>query len=293
MRNQEFIASYWTLAGNVVPLGKPEQEASRIELNERLKVAAEEGYSGIGLISSDLNKIRENLSLSEIKAMFEDYGMRYLELEFLVGWLADGDELLQSERVFSGMLEVADQLNVRHIKVGPDMNAKDWPLERMVDRFSRLCERAKSVGTTISLEMMPWSNLKDLESTLSVITTADCQNGGLLLDIWHVARGAVPYSKIPKIPKNIVNYVELNDADKITKGSLLEDTLNNRKFCGEGELDVPEFLRAVLKQGYEGPFGIEIISSTQRLRPFQEVASDAINTAKSEMSKITADISKI
>ena len=85
MRNQEFIASYWTLAGNVVPLGKPEQEASRIELNERLKVAAEEGYSGIGLISSDLNKIRENLSLSEIKAMFEDYGMRYLELEFLIG----------------------------------------------------------------------------------------------------------------------------------------------------------------------------------------------------------------
>jgi len=45
----EFIASYWTLAGNVVPLGPPEQEASPHDFRERVEVAARLGYCGVGV----------------------------------------------------------------------------------------------------------------------------------------------------------------------------------------------------------------------------------------------------
>ena len=55
----KYIASYWTLAGKVVPLGNPEQEASGVGFQDRLEVAAKAGYSGVGLISSDLIKIRK------------------------------------------------------------------------------------------------------------------------------------------------------------------------------------------------------------------------------------------
>ena len=60
MQAFKYIASYWTLAGNVVPLGNPEQEASDVGFQDRLEVAAKAGYSGVGLISSDLIKIRKN-----------------------------------------------------------------------------------------------------------------------------------------------------------------------------------------------------------------------------------------
>jgi sugar phosphate isomerase/epimerase len=51
-------------------------------------------------------------------------------------------------------------------------------------------------------------------------------------------------------------------------------------------LDVPAFLRAVRDQGYDGPFGIEIISEIERRRPFADVAADAIRTARNEFAKM-------
>jgi sugar phosphate isomerase/epimerase len=83
-----------------------------------------------------------------------------------------------------------------------------------------------------------------------------------------------------------VHYVEIDDADAEIRGTLLEDTLNHRRFCGQGALDVPAFLRAVRAQGYEGPFGIEIISEIERCRPFADVAADAIRTTRNEFAKI-------
>ncbi len=286
MSSPEFIASYWTLAGDVVPLGPPDQEASSHDLRDRLAVAAKAGYAGIGLMRSDLLSIRKRYDFATIRSMLADHGMKYLELEFLVGWIADGDELAESEVVFSDMLEAAAQLDIRHLKVGPDMNATEWPIERMAERFAGLCDRAAAVGTSVSLELMPWSNITDIETAVAVATGAGRDNGGLLLDIWHLARGGVSYDDIANIPRGLVNYVEIDDADSEIRGTLLEDTLNHRKFCGDGDLDVPRFLDALAAHGYDGPFGIEIISEQQRSRPFADVANDAIRTAKREFGNM-------
>ena len=285
MEVPKFIASYWTLAGDVVPLGTSDQEASSHSLAERVEVAAKAGYSGIGLMRSDLLKILQKHSYSEIKSILIDYEMRYLELEFLVGWMGDGAERDESELVLCDMLTAADRLGVRHLKVGPDMSAKDWPMDLMIERFSGLCERAKQVGTSISLELMPWSNIRDLRTAMSVVSGAGYENGGLLLDIWHIARGGIEYSEISDIPAGLVNYVEINDADKNVQGTLLEDTLNNRKFCGEGQLDIPGFFAALNLHGYKGPIGIEILSKVQRKRAFADVAHDAIRCASREFHK--------
>lgn len=286
MSAPEFIASYWTLAGNVVPLGPPAQEASPHDLRERLDVAAKAAYSGIGLMHSDLMNIRRNYDFPTIRSMLDEHEMKYLEIEFLVGWIADGEELEQSEIVLGDMLEAAEHLNVRHLKIGPDMNATTWPIERMVERFAGLCDRAAVAGTSIAIELMPWSNVTDLETAIAIVGGAGRTNGGLLLDIWHIARGGIPYSAVADIPAGLVHYVELNDADTQVRGTLLEDTLNHRKFCGDGDLEVSDFLDALAVQGYDGPFGIEILSEQQRARPFADVAHDAITTAKREFGKM-------
>lgn len=72
---------------------------------------------------------------------------------------------------------------------------------------------------------------------------------------------------------------------------MLEDTLNYRKFCGDGDFDVPRFLDALAAYGYNGPFGIEIISEQQRTRPFADVANDAIRTAKREFGNMNTAFS--
>ena len=91
------------------------------------------------------------------------------------------------------------------------------------------------------------------------------------------------------MPAGLIRYVEINDADREMCGTLIEDTLDHRKFCGDGDLDVVAFLRALAVQGYDGPYGIEILSAEQRLRPYAEVAAEAISTARREFVKLRAD----
>jgi hypothetical protein len=64
-----------------------------------------------------------------------------LELEFLVGWMADGDELAAAEAAFNELLTAAAELGACHIKVGPDMQAKAWPMAHMCERFAGLVLR--------------------------------------------------------------------------------------------------------------------------------------------------------
>lgn len=286
MSATEFIASYWTLAGQVTPLGPPPEEASKIDFLDRASAAARLGYSGLGLMHSDLMNIQRRHSLTEMRAILADHQLKHLEIEFLVGWMADGEELAQMERTFADMLKAAHTLDVRHFKIGPDMNAIEWPLERMVERFAMLCERARAVDVAIALEPMPWSNLAKLPPAIDVVAGAGQANGGLLLDIWHIARGGIPYADIAALPGELINYVELNDADHEIRGTLLEDTLNHRKHCGEGDLDVAAFITAVRGAGYAGPYGIEILSAVERKRPYGDVAADAISTTKAILAGI-------
>lgn len=284
LSNPEFIATYWTHAGKVVPLGAPEEEASPHDFRARVEAASAAGYRGIGLMHSDLVNIRRHYSFAEMKSLLDDNGLTYIEFEFVVGWLEDGAGLATCNAVFSDLLEAAAALNARHIKVGPDMEGRPWPLAHMIERFTGLCERAREFSTGIVLEIMPWSNLRTVPDAVAVVDGASCANGGLLIDIWHIARGGIAYADVAVIPAGLIHHVEVSDAESTVVGTLLEDTINRRVHCGLGVFDVSAFVAAIKQQGYVGPIGIEIISAVERERPFTEVLKDAITHAAKQFA---------
>ena len=104
----------------------------------------------------------------------------------------------------------------------------------------------------------------------------------MLIDIWRVARGGIPYADVAAIPKGLIHHVELSDAAEKIVDTLLEDTLENRLHCGGGDFDVPAFIQALDQKGYTGPVGIEIILAVERERPFEDVLIDAIECASSQ-----------
>jgi sugar phosphate isomerase/epimerase len=135
-----------------------------------------------------------------------------------------------------------------------------------------LCDQAKNAGTNVVLEILPWSNIPDIATGIEVVSGADKSNGGLLVDIWHMARGGIPYDEVASLPRRFLGQVELSDAAPKAIGPLIEDTVNHRRLCGEGSFDVPSFLRSIKATGYAGPFGRDIISDEQRNRPLKEAA---------------------
>lgn len=199
----ELLASYWTIAGNTEPLSA-DNEVSPFDFQSRVEAAARFGFKGIGLIHADLMAVRQRLGLNEMKLILDDNGIKHLELEILGDWFADGEKKAKSDLIKNDLLEAAGQLGARHIKVSGDHENGDWPLDRLISRFVDLCQDAADHGTRVALEIMPWTNVRTVDTGLSIVDGANVSNGGLLLDIWHFARGHIEYHKITEIPQRYI-----------------------------------------------------------------------------------------
>ena len=67
---------------------------------------------------------------------------------------------------------------------------------------------------------------------------------GLVVDYWHVFRAGTTLDELSSsLDADQIFGVELNDADAEVRGSLFEDTRDNRRLCGQGDQDVTGFIR--------------------------------------------------
>ncbi len=284
-RTIELIASYWTVAGDVYPMGP--NEISPFPFVKRVEVAARAGYRGLGLLHADLMAVANRLGLSEMRRILEANGMQHIELEFLSDWYAQGLARAKSDAVRRDLLEAAEALSARCIKIAPGIGETSLDnlalqMPRMIESFAALAREAASYGTSIALEIMPFSNIRTVSAALELVSTDPQPNGGLYLDIWHIARGGIDYAEVARIPQHWIKAVELDDADTDVVGTLWDDTRFHRRLCGKGALDIPAFLKAIDETGYRGPYAVEIISQEHRRLPLEEEAKRSFETTRAE-----------
>jgi sugar phosphate isomerase/epimerase len=223
--------------------------------------------------------VADRMGFPEMRRILAGNGVKYVEVEILTDWYAEGDRRSHSDKVRADLLRAAEWLRADHIKVCGDIVQGDWSLPRLVESFRALCADAEVAGTRIALELMPFTNIKTIEQALDIVRGAGAKNGGLMFDIWHISRGQIPFEKMKTCPKELLFWVEIDDGDAKPVGSLFEDTIHRRQLCGEGAFGVPAFLHAIKGTGYEGPYGVEIVSELHRRRSLVEAATRAYNTA--------------
>lgn len=277
MNKPDLLAAYWTLAGNVYP-GAP-TEISPFTLQQRVEAASKAGWKGIGLVLSDLQATLEQNSLATIRQLFKDNDIKYFELEILLDWYLTGDARKVSDYERSKMIELGGELGMCNLKIGakPFENSPN-SLDNMADEFSKLCKEVAQVNANVALEIMPFSRLATLEDGLKVVDTGDA-NGGLCLDIWHLARGNIDFEKISMVQSHLIKSVELNDAAEEVQGDLFNDSTHHRKLCGQGAYNIPLFLEEIKKAGFNQPYyGVELISQDHRVLPLDEMAKRAYET---------------
>lgn len=279
MKNVDLVGSYWTLAGAVHP--HSETEYSPFDFEDRVVAAAKAGFKGIGLKEVDLEHILERRTLKEMKRILDDNGMRHVELEFLTDWFLDGEKKIKSDQTKRRLLTAAEALGARHIKVG-DFDMQTTPMPRLIESFSALCADAANCGTKILFELIVDAMIRTLPETLEMVAGADAKNGGIMIDLWHIVKLGIPYEEVARIPARYLLGVELNDGTLTCPWSLHEDTVNHRKFCGEGEFDVKGFVNCLLKAGYAGPWGIEVLSKELRAKSLTEAATRAFETTMAQ-----------
>ena len=282
-QNIELLAAYWTIAGDIYPMGPT--EVSPYSFEDRMEAAGNAGFKGIGLVHNGMMDTVDKIGYPAMKAILEKNGIKHVELEFLVDWYHTGERRRQSDKVRQELLEAAKALDVRSIKIGPGIGEDTADIDLMVKEFTLLSQQAAEVGANIVLEIMPFSNVRTIETALAIVEGANQPNGGLLLDIWHLQRGGVDFNDITKIPARFIKSIELNDAHKYAIEPLWMDTIHKRVLPGDGTFDIPAFIKAVQAAGYEGPWGLEVLSDTHRMLPLEQMANSAYEKTMNQFGK--------
>lgn len=270
MTAPDLIATYFTLAGAIEPFDA--RTVSPNTLVARAGAAARAGYRGLGFGAQDIAHLLARHGAREINAILDDHGLVHRELEVLLGWFAQGEERAESDRQRRALLDAAAAIGARHVKVAGDIRGRTAPMEQLTAEFAALCDQAAQAGTAITIELFPTSNLADLQTGRAVVEGAGRHNGGLLLDIWHVQRGRISMEAIAALPRGIVNHVELDDGPAEARGDYLRETIDARVPPGEGAFDLGRFLDALDACGYDGAYGVELLSPAFRAMPVEEAA---------------------
>ena len=166
----ELLASAFTTAGDARPMTEPER--SPFALRARVEAAARAGYRGFGIVHADLVVARREMGLPGLRALLEGSGMAHVELEMLGDWFADGSRRARSDAVRRDLLEAAEALGARQIKVGGEQEGHPWPWDRLASDFHDLCREAADAGTRIAFEFMPYASIAGALFLLRIVIYA-------------------------------------------------------------------------------------------------------------------------
>ena len=251
---ERLICSSHTISG-VMPGGP---DASRHGFAERVAAASAAGYRGMCLHVRDLAaQARAGFSFERMRDILEAHGMTEISLEFLTGWFLDGPAAAPFREDEATAFTAARTLGARSVNVGADFQNRGLRCDLMRRHFRALCDRAGEAGLAVALEFVPWSDVPDVKTALSMIDGSG--NAGLVVDSWHVFRGGIPLSDLRRIPGGRILSIQINDAAAGVCGTLAEDTLR-RLPCGEGVFDLAGFLDALDAAGASVPPSVEIIA---------------------------------
>ncbi len=272
------VATAWTSAGDTSPVRVP--ATSPVPIAERVAAVADAGFVGLGLIADDLAAIRATIGFSGLRDLITDTGLTHVEIELLERWWIPRGEPDNSYDVRDLLFEAAEVLSPVFIKIGSELGPRTTHPESLIAPLRELADQAADRGTRVAIETMPFSIIATVPMGAEIISAAEHPAVGLLIDAWHVFRANTSLEELhDSLTPEMIFGVELDDAAAVVVGNLFEDTLNHRLLCGEGFFDLPGFVAVLRDLGFDGPWGVEILSSSFRRLPVAQAVKMAAESA--------------
>jgi sugar phosphate isomerase/epimerase len=276
----ELIAGYWTIAGPIRP--GDADDVSPWPLTDRIAAAASAGFKGIGFYYDDLIAVDRAGGVPEIRQALQEHDIRYGQFELGdAQWWGDGPGRNRADAMLVALLDLIERLALPdvHIKALPELTGADVPLEQYAEGLNAFAAAGARVGAPIGVEFLPYSTISTADDALQIICAADHANAGIVIDTWHVARGGTTLESIAALPADRIVNVELNDVEPQPGPDPGLETIDARRYPGEGALDTEGFMRAIRAAGYHRPFGVEVISHEQRALNLDSAAERAFRTS--------------
>jgi sugar phosphate isomerase/epimerase len=274
----ELVATAWTSAGDTSPMRQP--ATSPVPIAERISAVADAGFTGLGLIADDLLVIRDSIGFPVLRNLIAEAGLTHIEIELIERWWIPRGAPGHTYDMRDLLFDAADVLAPAFIKIGSELGPPTPQPEVLVDPLRELAEQAVEHGTRIAIETMPFSIISTVPMGAELISAAGHPAVGLLVDAWHVFRAGTSLDELQAaLTPEMIYGVELDDAASTLRGTLFEDTVNNRLLCGEGCFDLRGLVAVLRGRGFDGPWGVEILSSSFRQLPVGQAVKLAAESA--------------
>jgi sugar phosphate isomerase/epimerase len=155
------------------------------------------------------------------------------------GWLSPAFEPSEAVRVLDAMAQIGTR---RVSLVGWDDDR-----ERLVVNLATLCADAATYGIAVTLEFMPYSAVRTVADAAGVLAAVAAPNLDVLVDALHLARSGGTPADLRCLDPYQIGVLQLCDAPIIGPPAerLRDESVNNRRYPGEGELPLDELLAAL------------------------------------------------
>lgn len=224
---------------------------------EAIAVAARQGYqqAGLRLWPNAPGAPQQHLLgrpdvLRETLAAQRDTGVGILDVEIIrIGEHFD-------PHTWDALYDACAALQAQAILVAGD----DPDEARLTANYARLCEVMQPYGLTADLEFMPWTAVPDARAALRIVRNAGSPaNAGILVDALHVGRSDTSLDDIRAIPRALLHYAQICDAEAgrhFSTEAMIHTARCARLLPGAGTIDLQGLFAALPA---DLPVSVEVI----------------------------------
>jgi len=188
----------------------------RATFSQRVKAAQQAGFDAISLFPQQYLAARrkEKLSIKDMQDILAGHEIALDEVDPLLDWFSP--EATPSESL---MVEMAQALGARSVNVASAF-VSDRPFDELAACFARVCERLAQYGLRADLEFLPWTQVNNLTSALTLLDEADQPNAGVMFDCWHFFNSGESMHVLHNLTAQQaarITSLQLNDAPQSTR----------------------------------------------------------------------------
>lgn len=263
-------------------------------LEKDIMLCAAAGFEYIELRFDMIYDYLQEHTPGDIRALLKQYGILPHALNACYTYadlFGEKDEPERNEAFldkFIAACSLAEKLEAHYIIVVPPMNPEGFAVPYKRDReqagkdfariVGRLSQTAQEYRVKLCLEPVgaPKSSIRTVKQMNEVIQKVNRENVGIVLDAYNLYMAYMDsrYEEISCLDPEKIFAVHINNAD--AAGPSLEA----RRFCDEGVIDLGAFLGQIKAKGYEGMVSIETFRPEYWERQPEEIIPLAYETTR-------------
>lgn len=250
----------------------------------QLRVAKECGFDALEILADHLVRYLDNDGTCEIlMKKVKEYGV---EVSCISAIKAIG-RFLPEERTAlikesKRLCQAAEDLNCTTIQIMA-LNELDHlsEVERndiLVENIREIADIGKDHGVKFQIEVVAFTKFKTLAQALHIIERVDRDNVGVVVDFWHLHAGGSTPEEVAQMDVNLIYGVHLCDGRAARPGENWDEKVLRNYQPGEGDVDIPAWVKAVCSTGYNGVWSPEQLSPTHWEDDLWQIGKDTYDS---------------